>query len=53
MCHEGFSNATSFRQWALDTDTLHLCSLDQRLVSSGRQLESELTSHAAGFKLFP
>lgn len=52
MCHEGFSNATSFLHWALDMCTLHLWSLDQRFVSSGRHLESELTSHAAGLKLF-
>ena len=50
MCHEGFSNAASLLYPALDMDTLHLCSLDQRFVSSGRQLESALTSHAAGFK---
>lgn len=53
MCCEGFSNATSFLHQALDMAMLHLCSLDQSFFSSGRQLDSELTLHAAGFKLFP
>lgn len=50
MCHEGFSNVMSFLHLALDKDMLHFSSHDQRIVSNGRQLESELTSHSVGFQ---
>lgn len=50
MCHEGFSNVMSFLHLALDKDMLHFSSRDQRIVSNGRQLESELTSHCVGFQ---
>lgn len=50
MCHEGFSNVMSFLHLALDKDTLHFSSRDQRIVSNGRQLESELTSHSVVFQ---
>lgn len=40
----------SFLHLALDKDMLHFSSRDQRIVSNGRQLESELTSHSVGFQ---
>lgn len=49
-CHGGFSNVMSFLHLAVDMDMLHFSSLHQKLVSNGRQLESELTSYSVGFQ---